>query len=499
MTRYWKSILIMIILAGIVLRLLMLFSLQHGFFEPDNFYYFAVMKETIANGGLIPNPLPLSGISPHIPYQEFPGLIYITLVPYWLTGGLVPLVWVMYAMPVIFGILGILVTYLIAKRFFGGTNVALVAALFYSLLPAAVYRTMALQYRGESFVPVLLGLFVLGQASKNRNYRLASWALVPLMLVIWKAAVYIIPVIAVAFLLMYMEKKRVGIRVQAVVLAVAFAAVLVAANFALAMFEWSPNIEQAITEAHPPSLGTLLLMLNFTVLLAPLAWVYLFVDRKRRASVLWPWLTATLLVMVPFMLLQLRWVFLVGIPMAVFGAKGLEMVYSRMKKTRVPPALPIAIAVALFLSLSVVYLWGQGYIINFTPELEAATWISHNTSQNSTFLSFWGDSSIIEGWGNRTTYIESVNANGTGIEDYARFLLAQNGNYSYIKEVRPDYLFISNWTSPTIFEEEGNLTNANINLSGTNLDHLVDGTAGLPIVYDYNSVIIYNVTSLWKN
>lgn len=502
MARHWKVILLLILLLGIAIRLFLVITNGQGFFEPDNFYYYSVMKETLANNGLIPNPLPLSGIGIHTPYQEFPGLIYITLIPYWLMGGMVPLMLVMYAMPVIFGVLGIIVTYLITKKLFQRENVALLSAALFAVLPAAVYRTSAMQYRGESFVPVLLALFILWQASDNRNLRLASWVLVPIMLLIWKASAYVILVIAIAYLLMFIESRP--LRTQIKILATALLVVYVVGFLALAELELSTNIQGTISEAQPLTVNLLFIMLSYTVLLAPLAWMQIFLDRVRKRAVLWQWLTATLIVGVPLALLQVRWIFLLGVPMAVFGGMGMHTAYRWIKNIRIGKvhiSAPVLVIIfwAFALSFSTAYLWEQGAVVGLAPQLEATAWISQNTPRNATFLSWWSDGSIIEGWGNRTSYVESVNANSTRINAFARFILAHNGNYSYIKEVKPDYLFISNYT-PIIagIEQDGNLTNADINMTDTNLAHLMDGNVSLPLVYSYNGVEIYNVTHLWK-
>ena len=152
------------------------------------------------------------------------------------------------------------------------------------------------------------------------------------------------------------------------------------------------------------------------------------------------------------------------------------------------------------------FLFAVSFALSLTPDypsgvLQAAAWTGQNTPSNSTFLTYWIDSSIIEGWGNRTSYTDSVNTNGTRITDYARFLLSKSGNYSYIRQVRPDYLLVGRTLDSAtvkILEEDANETNASIDINGTNLASLYNGKADLPIVYSNNGTIIYGVALLWK-
>ena len=502
-------ILLLIILIGTAIRLVLIGN--QGFFEGDNFYYFAVMKETLANNGIIPNPLPLSGFPVHMPYQEFPGLIYATLIPYWLLLGIVPLIWVMYAMPVVFGMLGMVLAYLITMKLLSDRRMALVSAATFSFMPAAAFRDMALQYRGESFVPILLALFIYLQLSDRRPQRLASIALIPVMLIFWKGSVYIIPVILAALLMFAFERKPLFVR--AALMAAISIAVLALSPTVFLLMEQSQNVLRGVGEVVPPSIGFAAMFLSITLVLAPVAWLYTLMRMpsavKKRTHLgnidarAWTWLTAILLVAVPLFMVQSRWIFLLAMPFAVFSAKGVGLTYD-FAKARIRPINPMAMLLPIFLFLAMFAMQSYSINLNTAPLLEAGSWINQSTQSNSTFLTLWYEGSFIEGWGNRISYTESVNFNSSRAEDFSAFMLAKPGNYTYLQRIKPDYLLVdTRWAQSGIgpeLEQYINITNSSrLNLNDTNFAHLIqDNFTGLRAVYNYNSIIIYNVTPLWQ-
>ena len=74
--------------------------------------------------------------------------------------------------------------------------------------------------------------------------------------------------------------------------------------------------------------------------------------------------------------------------------------------------------------------------------LSAMSWMKANTPANATVLALWPDGSVVEGWANRTSYMDSVGGeNSTRIYPYSRFLFNTTKDSSYFYEIgKPDYL-----------------------------------------------------------
>jgi hypothetical protein len=74
--------------------------------------------------------------------------------------------------------------------------------------------------------------------------------------------------------------------------------------------------------------------------------------------------------------------------------------------------------------------------------LSAMTWMSKNTPANSTVVAVWPDGSVVEAWGNRTSYTDSVGGeNGTRITGFSQFLFNTSPDANYLYSTgRPDYI-----------------------------------------------------------
>ena len=51
------------------------------FYEPDDYIYFSVAQQTLANHLIIPKVDAFSHFPTHLPYGEYPGLIYMAVLP----------------------------------------------------------------------------------------------------------------------------------------------------------------------------------------------------------------------------------------------------------------------------------------------------------------------------------------------------------------------------------------------------------------------------------
>jgi asparagine N-glycosylation enzyme membrane subunit Stt3 len=153
-------VLIAIIALGITLRIIVGHN-NSTFFEPDVFYYFSVIKATIASGHIIS---PLSGFPQATIYTESPMLIYYTTSLYSLLGGTKApintalIISIMHTLPLVAFVIEAILAYLIVTRLIDNKWIALLAVLFLSVSVANISKSMSIEYRGDSFISVYLML-----------------------------------------------------------------------------------------------------------------------------------------------------------------------------------------------------------------------------------------------------------------------------------------------------------------------------------------------------
>ena len=186
------AFLLLILLLGAVLRLYPAVVVWHNlFYEPDVYIYYSVASQTLANHFIITSKL--SGVPPR-PYAEYPGLVLFPATISYLTG--ISVYSIIEFSPVLMGLLGIIVVYLLAYEFIKQHWFALFAAFLYSVLPATLYRSIAGEYRGEVFVPVFLAfamLLLIKMNRKNMIWTVPSFiGLIALSIAWWSGGIYAI-------------------------------------------------------------------------------------------------------------------------------------------------------------------------------------------------------------------------------------------------------------------------------------------------------------------
>lgn len=74
--------------------------------------------------------------------------------------------------------------------------------------------------------------------------------------------------------------------------------------------------------------------------------------------------------------------------------------------------------------------------------LSAMAWMKNNTAANATVLALWPDGSVVEGWANRTSYMDSVGGeNGIRIFYFARYLVNDTADSQYLYGIgKPQYI-----------------------------------------------------------
>ena len=118
-----------IILLAVFLRIGML--QYQALFEPDGFYYYSVVMQTVSNHFMVPAVDVLSGFPVHYLRREQPGLEYLTVLPGFVLQYFgISYLTVMRLMPVLFGVLYTILAYFIAKHISNSRILGLLAMFF---------------------------------------------------------------------------------------------------------------------------------------------------------------------------------------------------------------------------------------------------------------------------------------------------------------------------------------------------------------------------------
>jgi hypothetical protein len=209
------------------------------------------------------------------------------------------------------------------------------------------------------------------------------------------------------------------------------------------------------------------------------------------------------LFIVPFciQLQQVRFNILLAMPMAVFAGYAIGTIAEKLAalegKTTAYYLVGLLLVSQVVIAAVQVPFYRPVNGIN-PPYLDAMTWISNNTEKNATFLTLWPDGSLIEGWGNRQSYSDSI----MGLErlvGFNKFLFAEAGNITYLQEIKPSYLLIRKYwlyENYSIALQAGYQTNqsyANTNFQALENGNLTAYYGYLKEVYTNGNETIYKV------
>lgn len=512
--RFWLYALIILLCAS-ALRLVPLS--WPSFFEPDNYIYYSVAGQVLANHLIIPLRDNLSGY-PAAPYDEHPGLV---VLPALLAAKLrIPLAAVFQFLPAICGMIGVVMAYLLAYELSRNRTYSLLAMAFAAFWPAALIRGMASEWRGEVFIEALapLAIWLMLKAiqimhSPKPTRRLgygalgyigtaaacaAAWCCI-LAIWMWKGGIYIAaPVIS--FLLLSAVAAAIP-RFQK------HAAILYAIAISAAYLILNPTHRAAslyILELLPPSASTLLSYFGLGILtgiMGMILLVYLIDSRKAEYEIM-----AILSLFMPailFTFTQTRWLIFSAVPLAALSSYFLY--YCTRQKPRSLASLGIAFAWASLLFSA--YL-GIGFMSQLRPAdnitvqfIASLSWLRSNTPSNSLILTMWPDGSLVEGIANRTSYTDSViSQNQSKIAPFERWLFAHQGNESYIDSLtqkipRPVYLLVRRYwfqEKASIAAEAGLAPDSST--ADTNFNSIEAGDAPYPLLYDENGTLVYALT-----
>ena len=150
----------------------------YGFYEPDGFYHFAVVRAAVNNGFHVPPYLGISGWPHSAPTGEAHGIYWVTLLPYAVLQYFgVTFYTIMRLIPVAYALLDMLFAYILSRYVSRDKLFGSLVILFIALSMGNAARTSALIYRGDSFAPLflLIALILLIEVFKqdDRNRKLA--------------------------------------------------------------------------------------------------------------------------------------------------------------------------------------------------------------------------------------------------------------------------------------------------------------------------------------
>ena len=128
-----------------------------GFYEPDGFYHFSVIRAAVNNNFIVPHVLHISGYPSPTTVLEPEGLYWVTLFPYlFLQFFGISYYDVMRLVPVLFGIFDVIGAYFLARMITKDKLFGILSMLFVALSMGDAARTSALIYRGDGFVTIFL-------------------------------------------------------------------------------------------------------------------------------------------------------------------------------------------------------------------------------------------------------------------------------------------------------------------------------------------------------
>ncbi len=181
-----------------------------GFYEPDGFYHFSVIRAAIGNNFIVPKTLGISGYPNHTQVGEPDGLYWVTLFPYYFLSFFgVSAYTVQRLVPLLFGLLDVIGAYFLARIISKDRVFNLLAMGLAALSSGDAARTSALIYRGDGFVtPFLIfalafiGLILNEKDNKRKlTYMILSAVLLSLCSLVWNGASFADVIYILAFVL----------------------------------------------------------------------------------------------------------------------------------------------------------------------------------------------------------------------------------------------------------------------------------------------------------
>ncbi|MGC8694545.1 MAG: hypothetical protein ACP5RI_02920 [Candidatus Micrarchaeia archaeon] len=486
-----------------------------GFAEPDNWMYYSAAIQYSTYFPLLSLHIPLlhSGFPSHNVMSEGFLLIWQIVILHFLLN--ISIYYAMLLLPLIYFCLGAILIYLVAKEL-TNSNFALFAVLLFAILPAVLIRTSSFEYRGESFVPILILFFIylyykfipLFNINNTTNIIILT-LLFFIILMMWKGALYFLAVFIFFFilLLLFYFFQNIKITISLGILLSLLLFIIAIKYFPIGYLSINNLYSLNIAEMQVPTLLTIFANYNFLFFLAPLAFIipnYNKYDYKKKHLILF--LFSLYLITIWLVFSAQRWAILGAIPTILLSV---IVLFSIKEKINLANIKIGNIFIYIFIAFIIISLLLFDIIIFISSKPAAEldsyylflNWIKNNTPKNATFLTLWQDGSAIEGYANRSSYTDSVfGMNVIRMNEFAKFLFAKAGNFTYLTQIKPNYLIVREywWNFTNGIAQEANLNLSNINLTQTNFYCLTKGKCVDKSLYNYSNNILYNVSTLIK-
>ncbi len=286
------------------------------------------------------------------------------------------------------------------------------------------------------YVPLLAGSLFAYYAVKNRHGRLGR------VTSTWQTRAYFTVAVVVAML--------------AVIIAVFYGYISTLGGAAIG----TGSLGTTIQELQRPTLIFIWESFSYQILLAPIGVVVFLVLGRRilpkdRATLAAVAFIAVLAYFAATSYLQygaIRYNSLVSAPIAIFAAYTVYAIPKFLYKRRRAHTYAAFVFIGLFVALIALNA-AQTYVNSFTSGqadginaqfLAAMTWMRGNTPQNATVLALWPDGSVVEGWANRTSYMDSVGGQtNSRIYNFSRWLFSGTPDAQYLFNAsRPQYFVV---------------------------------------------------------
>ena len=516
----YKVMLLFVLVLALAVGLRALFLIRGQFIDPVTMAAVLTMKQAIANGFVIHNDT-LAGFPAHKYVFPEEGIVYLAIVPYRILG-FMGLFGVMYLLKVIFTVCAATAIYLFARRMTGSQKAGLLGMLLYAISQVGAYTEAFNRWMGDSFVPTLiivavLALLYLVEMPRDKKIRtVAAGGLVAgclvLSVLVWNGGAYAVAVFAFTCIAIVIgdrlrRKTRLFIALGIITLVgwvVLLASPLQGAiglgSISMPASLFGNDVVQFIGQFEPLAYQPALLYNSMPLYLVWIAagflssvWLAFITIVKfpievsqvgRRAYVA----SAALLVFgIPFAFISPRFNSLVFMPIAILGGCMISVLDGRYRRWLFGM---LAVAVALTLLF-------EAYQIIYTPQYAGMSPLFHRdleivamyTPQNATFMNFDGDGTAIQYWAGRNTYTDTnIADNQSDVLAYYKFIYARAGNFTYLNEIKPDYLLIHQIPS--------NNTEFNTSFYGSNIQYFIEWAYNSKPRFSYDGV---NFTLIYAN
>ena len=169
-------------------------------------------------------------------------------------------------------------------------------------------------------------------------------------------------------------------------------------------------------------------------------------------------------------LFAIRFNSLISIPLVIMSAFTIYWFIALVKKVRILLIIALIILVIILVVITYYDIIYGGTITqadNINPLfLNATAWLKNNTAPNSVILTLWPDGSVVEGWGNRTSVMDSVGSqNASKADPFANWIFNSSSDPAFIESNvigSPNYLLVRyNW----LLESQGIYTESNLSIN----------------------------------